>query len=108
MTKTRSKHHWVSVFDGGFCFFQSSSKPSSGKTIINSTTMDNISEPRTEVESIVAAPSHTVQTTTVITSVSQEPIFDGAHHERLRSHDDNEDDLNVSEKNPLNVLRLVD
>ncbi|XP_055300026.1 protein lap4-like isoform X18 [Sitodiplosis mosellana] len=67
---------------------ESSSKPSSGKTtIINSTTMDNISEARTEVESIVPPPSNT--STTVATSISQEPIFGGAT-ERHQSYGDDE------------------
>lgn len=68
---------------------QSSSKPSSGKnTIINSTTMDNISETRTDVESIVAAPSH--QAAPLMTSISQEPMFDGD------GEHNGDDDLNVS------------
>lgn len=56
--------------------------------------MDNISEARTEVESIVAAPPNTfVQTTT---SVSQDPI-DGGARERLKSYDESESgELNVS------------
>lgn len=60
--------------------------------------MDNISEPRTEVESIVAAPSNneSMATTTINTSISQEPIFDGgANRELLQSYDENEEDLNV-------------
>ncbi|XP_031624898.1 protein lap4 isoform X10 [Contarinia nasturtii] len=58
---------------------ESSSKPSSGKTtIINSTTMDNISEARTEVESIVAPPLNvSANPSAVAKSISQEPIFGG-------------------------------
>lgn len=56
--------------------------------------MDNISEARTEVESIVAVPSNI--SGTVPTSISQEPIFDGG--ERHQSYGDDENgDINVSE-----------
>lgn len=60
--------------------------------------MDNISEARTEVESIVAAPSNHSQQTTITSSVSQEPI-DGGARNRLKSYDESESgDLNVSKK----------
>lgn len=57
--------------------------------------MDNISEPRTEVESIVAAPFNRIANS-VTTSVSQEPI-DGGARERLKSYDESGDsgDMNV-------------
>lgn len=54
--------------------------------------MDNISEARTEVESIVAAPPNT--STAIATSISQEPIFDGA--ERHQSYGDDDSGVNVS------------
>lgn len=57
--------------------------------------MDNISEARTEVESIVPAPSNNFHQI-VTTSVSQEPI-DGGTRERLKSYDESElSDMNVS------------
>lgn len=57
--------------------------------------MDNISEPRTEVESIAAAPLNQM-TNCVTTSVSQDPI-DGGARERLKSYDESESgDMNVS------------
>lgn len=57
--------------------------------------MDNISEPRTEVESILATPLNQMSNS-VTTSVSQDPI-DGAARERLKSYDDSESgDMNVS------------
>lgn len=52
--------------------------------------MDNISEARTEIESIVAPPSNNNTATAAVivaTSISQEPIFDG---------DDENGDVNVS------------
>lgn len=60
--------------------------------------MDNISEARTEVESVTAAPSN--NSAAVITSISQEPIFDGDEHQK--SYDDNETgELNVSLENVM-------
>lgn len=56
--------------------------------------MDNISEARTEVESIMAAPLNT--SSGVATSISQEPIFDGG--ERHQSYGDDESGVNVSMK----------
>lgn len=56
--------------------------------------MDNISEARTEIESIVAPPSNHSNMAT--TSISQEPIFDGG--ERHQSFGDDENaDINVSD-----------
>lgn len=55
--------------------------------------MDNISEARTEVESIAAPPSNT--SATIATSISQEPIFGGA--ERHQSYiDDENGEVNVN------------
>lgn len=55
--------------------------------------MDNISEARTEVESIAAPPSNT--STAVATSISQEPIFGGADQHQSYVDDEN-GELNVS------------
>lgn len=56
---------------------QSSSKPSSGKTtVMNSTTMDNISEAQTDIITMSIEPNF-VQKNTPHHSVSQEPIFIG-------------------------------
>lgn len=55
---------------------ESSSKPSSGKKIKNSTTMDNISEARTEVVSNPLSNGIAFNGTTTPKSVSQDPIFD--------------------------------
>lgn len=54
--------------------------------------MDNISEARTEIESIVAAPPN--HSSMVITSISQEPIFDGG--DRHHSYGGDDDNVNVS------------
>ena len=56
--------------------------------------MDNISEARTEVESIVAPPSNT--STHVATSISQEPIFGGATERHQSYGDDENGEINVS------------
>lgn len=56
--------------------------------------MDNISEARTEIESIAAAPSN--HSNMVTTSISQEPIFDGGERHQSYGDDDNAD-INVSE-----------
>lgn len=56
--------------------------------------MDNISEARTEVESIVAPPLNS--STTVATSISQEPIFGGAERHQSCADDEN-GEINVSE-----------
>lgn len=59
--------------------------------------MDNISEARTEIESIIAAPSSSHHTGVVPTSVSQEPIDGGGQRDRLKSYDESESgETNVS------------
>lgn len=59
--------------------------------------MDNISEARTEIESIVAAPPN--HSSMVATSISQEPIFDGGDRHHSYGGDDNNGDVNVSNSN---------
>lgn len=78
--------------------------------------MDNISEARTEVESI-AAPSNpgAVTTVTTTTSVSQEPIFEKdasavvnntAENTRDQHHADDDEELNVS-RNRYKLLLML-
>lgn len=83
-----------------FCLFvlaQSSSKPSSGKTVMNSTTMDGISEAQTEVASIPPPSLLHHSSHSTHTSVSQEPIFEAEgvaeQHDQFNADDD---DINVS------------
>lgn len=59
--------------------------------------MDNISEARTEIESIVAAPPN--HSSMVATSISQEPIFDGGDRHHSYGGDDDNGDVNVSNSN---------
>lgn len=55
--------------------------------------MDNISETRTEVESITAHHEANNVMTAPATSISQEPLFDASAQQQ---HDDNDNELNVS------------